>query len=218
MIAVLSLWHLSRPSPSEKEIRAMSTNMNLSPECTGPEELQLLRKEWGWFLALGISLVVMGMIAIGNAFAAMLFAVVLLGSLLLIAGLAQCVTAFNSPRWSGVMIELLMGLLYFVVGALTLSHPVGAAASLTMLFAMFLIFGGIFRIVLAMQHKFRHWGWTMLNGLISLLLGLFIWKRLDSLDAVLLIGLFVGIELLFNGMTWILLALTVRKAAVADES
>jgi len=127
----------------------MSTNMNLSPECTGPEELQLLRKEWGWFLALGISLVVMGMIAIGNAFAAMLFAVVgmlydrthtrqigdmsglmhhtpLLGAAVVFAGLA----ALGLPTLAGFVAEITI---FF--GAFAAHKEVAAVALLGVLLA-----------------------------------------------------------------------------------
>lgn len=169
-----------------------------------------LRREWVWFLILGIALVVMGMMAIGSAFVATLATVTVLGVLLLAAGIVQVVSSFWSPRWGGLFVHLLIGLLYAVTGFLVLECPVSAAAALTMLMAAFFIVGGLFRIAGALMVRFHGWAWDLLNGAITLLLGVIIWRNFPE-ATFWVIGVFVGVEMIFAGWTWIMFSLLAKN-------
>ena len=81
-----------------------------------------IRKDWGWFLALGIVQVLAGALAVGFVFSATLASVVALGVLLLIAGSTQMAAALLARRWDGFFLFLLHGFLYGVAGFLTLEH------------------------------------------------------------------------------------------------
>jgi uncharacterized membrane protein HdeD (DUF308 family) len=176
------------------------------------EDLEGLRREWYWFLILGVGMVVLGTLAIGSACIATLFTVTVFGILMLAAGIAQVVTAFWSPRWSGVVLQLLFGLLYIVVGFMIVDEPIQGAVGLTLLLAVFLISGGLFRIAGSMLMRFRNWGWSLLNGALSLILGIIVWKYLlIRQDFLWIIGVFVGVEIIFAGWTWIMFALTVKN-------
>jgi hypothetical protein len=107
------------------------------------EAANRVRKNWGWFLALGIIQIVAGMLAVGFAFSATLASVVTLGVLLLIAAGAQTAAAIGARDWSGFFLFLLVGVLYAVAGFLTLQHPVLAAEGLTLMLAAFFLAGGI---------------------------------------------------------------------------
>jgi len=178
------------------------------------EELQTIRNYWGWFLALGIAMVVIGTFAIGWACIATLTvtATWLFGFLLLGAGIAEIINAFWVGRWSGMLLHLLIGVLYVVVGFLVIDQPETAAVQLTLFIAFFLMISGIFRIVGAVSERFVGWSWVLLNGAVSFFLGLLIYKQWPS-SSLWVIGLFIGIDLIFNGWAWIMLAIAARRTA-----
>ena len=112
-------------------------------------ELDALRGNWFWFVILGVSLVVLGVVALGSVVIASLAAAAAIGVLLLLGGAAEVVGAFWCRGWSGFFLELLSGVLSIVVGLLFLRAPVGALAALTLLVACFLMAGRIFKVVAA---------------------------------------------------------------------
>jgi uncharacterized membrane protein HdeD (DUF308 family) len=177
-----------------------------------PEELSQLRSAWGWLLAMGIGMVVMGTIAIGYACTVTLTvaATWLFGVLTMAAGIAQIVGAFSVGRWSGTLLHLLIGILYTVVGYMIFEQPLQSALELTLIIALFLMIGGIFRAVTALSHRFPGWGWVLLNGVVTALLGLLIYKQWPG-SGLWFIGLYIGIDLLLNGWMWVALALSLRK-------
>jgi uncharacterized membrane protein HdeD (DUF308 family) len=171
---------------------------------------QELKKNWGWFLALGIVMLVLGVIALGAAVATTIVSVMLFGWLLIVGGALSIGHSFWRERgWGGFFIDLLIGILYIVVGFMLVANPAAAAVTLTLLIALFLMFGGLLRIVVALSMRFHHWGWLLLNGVVTLLLGIAIWAQWP-LAGLWVIGLFIGIDMIFNGWGLIMLALAAR--------
>jgi len=173
-------------------------------------ELEAIRGRWGWLLALGIALVVFGMIAIGAPVLMSLATALTIGVLLLMAGGAQLVGAFWTRDWSGFFLVLLLGVLYIVVGLLFLNRPVSALEAVTLLLACALLVGGLFRAIGSAYYQFPQWGWTFASGVIETGLGLMIWQQWP-LSGFWVIGLFVGIDMIFSGWTWIMLALRLKN-------
>jgi uncharacterized membrane protein HdeD (DUF308 family) len=173
-------------------------------------ELEAIRGQWVWLLVLGIVLAVVGTLAIGAPFIASLAATMTLGALLVVGGITQLVGSFWTRDWSGFFLMLLMGLLYVVVGLLFFNRPVSALEALTLLLACSLMVSGVFRIVGSLTYRFPNWGWIFLGGLLNLVLGVMIWQQWPS-SGFWVIGLFVGIDMIFNGWTWIMLALRLRQ-------
>jgi uncharacterized membrane protein HdeD (DUF308 family) len=91
-------------------------------------------------------------------------------------------------------------------------HPLAAAAFFTLMLAAAFFVGGLFRIVVALSERFYGWGWVLLNGVVTLILGVMIWRRWPD-TAFWVIGLFVGIDMLFAGWSLVITALAVRSAA-----
>jgi uncharacterized membrane protein HdeD (DUF308 family) len=174
------------------------------------DEIHTLRSNWGWFLALGIVLIVVGILAMSMTFAAGLATVTVLGVLALVAAGAEFASAILSRRWEGVLQHLLIGALYAVFGFLILSRPGLALTTLTLLVAALFLVGGIFRIVIAASVRFHGWGWGIVGGVLEVVLGVMIWQDWPD-SAVWAIGLLVGIDLLFTGWTWVILALGLRR-------
>jgi uncharacterized membrane protein HdeD (DUF308 family) len=175
------------------------------------QELQQLRDHWLLLLILGIGLAVVGTMAIVSAFVATLATVAFFGTLLLIGAVFELVNALTCRNWRGFLVHLLTGILYGVVGLIMMSEPLAAAAGITVLLAAALIVGGAFRIVVAAMERFHGWPWALISGFISLLLGVFIWRHFPR-DVLWVIGLFVGIDLIFLGWSWIFLAIGIRSA------
>ena len=180
-------------------------------------ELSVLSGQWFWYLALGLLQIVLGTVALGAPLMATFATVALLAGLLIAGGAIQILGAFWARRWSGFFALLLSGVLYLTVGVLSLDHPDKFAEGLTLMIAAFLVAGGLFRVVAAVSIRFPNWGWLALNGLVTMFLGLFIWRSWPS-SGLQVIGLFVGIELIFNGWTWVMLAMGLRRLSVKIHS
>lgn len=190
--------------------------MNLSASApnvpSNVHELPSLRAFRFWFLALGVAMVVLGTAAISWACIATITvtATWLFGFLLLAGGITEIINSFFAGRWSGTLIHLLIGILYAVVGFMIIEQPENSALQLTLIIAIFLIISGIFRIVFALSERFTGWPWVLLNGGVTLLLGLLIYKQWPA-SGLWVIGLFIGIEMIMNGWAWIMLSFALRR-------
>jgi uncharacterized membrane protein HdeD (DUF308 family) len=193
----------------------MNTETQTAVTRTG-HELERLKNDWCWFLTLGIGLVALGVIALGATCFAGLVAVVMFGVLLLMAGTAQVISAFWAGRWSGFLLHLLIGVFYIVTGLLIVDAPADALSALTLLLASVFIVAGVFRIASALTLRFHDWAWVLLNGVVTLLLGVLIYRQWPA-SGEWVIGLFIGIELVFNGWTWVMVGLGLRRLALPAE-
>jgi uncharacterized membrane protein HdeD (DUF308 family) len=172
--------------------------------------LEEVHKRWIWFVLLGGLLIVLGMAAMGASVVMTLATMVLTGWLMIGGGIFQAIHAFSCKQWNGFFLDLLAGILYVVVGFLIVANPGATAVTLTLLISMFLIFGGIFRIVASIAGRFPNWIWVLLHGAISLMLGIAIWRQWP-LSGLWVIGLFAGIDMVLNGFSLIMLALAAKK-------
>ena len=169
-----------------------------------------LKRHWGWFLALGICLIMFGVVAIAFSVLATIAYVVVFGWLLVLSGVLQAIHAFVRKKWGGFFLGLFGGILSLVVGIMLVVNPVLGAESLTLLVASFLLVGGVFRIVASLTGRFQNWGWLLLNGIINVVLGALIWAQWP-LSGLWVIGLFVGIDMLFNCWSLVMLGLIARR-------
>ena len=167
--------------------------------------LDVVQRNWGWFLALGVVQIILGTIALGESVLMTLFSVVMLGWLLIIGGIFSVIHAFVERKWNGFIIDLLTGLLYGIVGFMMVANPGESAVTLTLVISLFLMVGGVFRIVEGIVGSLPHKGWVLLNGVVTLALGILIWRRWPS-SSLWVIGLFVGIDLIFYGFSLVALA------------
>ena len=163
-------------------------------------------------LVLGVVLIAVGLVAMSSVFIATLATVVILGILFLTGGVVSVVNAFSARRWRGFWVNVLAGILYLVVGFLMTQRPLGSAAAFTLMIAAVLFIGGLFRIAAAAAERFHGWMWSLLNGVISVVLGAMIWREWPE-SAFWVIGLFVGIDMLFAGWAWVMTALAIPNAA-----
>ena len=164
------------------------------------EGLERLHRDWWWFLLLGILLVVGGILALSCPFFMSVAVVSVLGIVLIIGGAAMIIASFWAGKWSAFFLQLLVGILYVMAGIAIRDTPLESTAVLTLFIAAFFIVVGAFRIVVALVERFPQWGWALLNGVVTLMAGVIIYDLFPS-SALWLIGLLVGLEMLFNGIT-----------------
>jgi len=173
-------------------------------------DLHAIKGKWLWLMVIGIALIVLGMIALGSPLVSTLAVVWTVGVMLIIGGVLQAIAAFWTREWSGFFLLLLLGILYFVAGLFTLRRPDQAAASLTLLIGSFMLVGGFFKIAAALAHRVLNWGWMLLSGVLSTVLGFYIWADFQEFTPFLL-GTLLGIDMIFNGWMWVALSLSLRR-------
>ncbi|HKZ95985.1 MAG TPA: HdeD family acid-resistance protein [Hyphomicrobiaceae bacterium] len=170
---------------------------------------------WGWFLGLGIVLVIAGMAAIAFPLVSTIAAKIFLGWIFLIGGVVLILHAFSASRWAGFALSLLIGILYVLAGGYLAFFPLTGILTLTILLAALFIAEGIAEIVMGVQLR-PHGGWGVLifSGLVAIAAGVLITLGLPD-SAEWAIGLLTGINLLVTGWSYIFLGLAARKPAAA---
>jgi uncharacterized membrane protein HdeD (DUF308 family) len=170
-----------------------------------------LRSKSGWIIALGVVYVIAGAIALGSVVFATVATVFVVGVMMLIAGIAEVINAFQIKTWGKFFLWLLLGALYIIAGFVTFENPLLAAALLTLLLGFSLVASGIMRIVLAFGMKEEMpWIWVAVSGAITLLLGLVILAHWP-VSGLYILGLFLGIDLIFAGLGWIGIGLGLKR-------
>lgn len=174
----------------------MSTNESVAnPFVAGLEEI---RSSWGWFLTLGILLMILGAACIVGATTATFVTVVFFGWLLLVGGILALVQAFRTRSWSGFFLYLLSALFRGFTGFLLIRYPLAGAAGLTMVLAAFFVVAGIFRSVGAGFMQFPRWGWAVFSGIVSVVLGILLLVQMP-VSSIWFIGFAIGVDLIFDG-------------------
>ncbi len=176
-----------------------------------------IAEHWGWFLALGIVLVVAGIAAIAFPLVSSIAAKIFLGWLFLIGGAVVIAHAFSAPRWSGFAWSLLVGVLYLLAGAYLAFFPLTGLLTLTILITVLFIAEGIAEIAMGLQVRPHDgWGLMIVSGIVAIAAGVLIALGLPA-SAAWAIGLLVGINLLFTGWTYIFVALAARSPTVRES-
>jgi uncharacterized membrane protein HdeD (DUF308 family) len=175
-------------------------------------EMEMLRGKSLWAIALGSVLVALGVLALCYPAVTAVETTIVFGVLLVLGGIGQVAAAFWVRGWNGFFLYLLMGLIYLFYGVVLVEKPVINTEALAVVLAIFLVAGGLLRIVSALTHRFAGWGWALLNGVVTLLLGLLIWRGWPG-TGLWVIGVLVGVELVFCGWALVMLGVAVRAPA-----
>lgn len=193
---------------------SMSTNSPLPPNLA--EGLKVLRAKWGWIVALGVVFLIAGFIAVGSAVAATASAVMIIGIMMIMGGVAEIVAAFSVKGWGKFAVWMLLGLLYVGAGFIAIMNPFAAATILTLMLGAALVAGGVLRIFLAFSMKSagKPWGWVVVSGLVTLLLGAMIIAQWPA-SSFFVLGIFLGIDLIFIGSGWITMGLALKNRPAA---
>ena len=165
----------------------------------------------GQLTLTGIVSVILGVIAIATPAVAGTAVVMVIGGVLLVAGIVQMVQGFRTESWSSKILSVILGVVTALCGLGVLGHPLLGLSFLTLLLAVFFVIEGIWKIVASFSFRPAS-GWLLIlaSGIIALVLGVLIWRQwpVSGLWAV---GTLVGIDLLMTGASMIALASTIRR-------
>jgi uncharacterized membrane protein HdeD (DUF308 family) len=156
----------------------------------------------GWFIALGVVLVILGLIALYNAVDATIVTTIIVGWLLEIAGIANVIGAFTTNIGTGWrIVQALLGILYVIVGFNIAADPLAGAIALTIVVGVMLIADGVFRLVATLMDRPANSVWMIILAIVNILFGIWVWTNIPISGVV--IGVFVGVQLLVAGIAWI---------------
>ncbi|MDP9812547.1 uncharacterized membrane protein HdeD (DUF308 family) [Rhizobium tibeticum] len=170
-----------------------------------------LQSKWGWFVALGVLLIVCGLIAAANIVLATVASVYYVGMLMLIGGIVYLVHAFQVRSWDQVLFWALSGVLYVLAGVFAFTNPLLASAALTLFLSIALLIAGVFRTWVGWRMRpVRGWGWVLASGIITALAGVVIalgWP----VNSLWILGLFLACDLLIQGWSMLAFGFAVRR-------
>ncbi len=176
---------------------------------------EIVRHASTWSIVWGILLIIFGMLAMALPFVAAIAFSIAIGWLLILAGIVHIVVAFHSHREGRLVWRLLVGVAYAFIGVYLLFHPLLGIASLTLVLAALFVVEGIFDIVLFFKMRsMRGTTWVLVDGIISLILGLFIYLQWPS-SSFWALGILVGVSMIVSGIARVMLSAAVRKAGTA---
>jgi len=166
----------------------------------------------------GALLIVLGVMAIGAPFLAAVAVTAVIAWLIIVAGLVHIVLAFHAHGAGSAIWRVLVGLAYLVFGVYMLVHPVVGVASLTLVLASLFVIEGVLNLMLYAKTRPLHGSsWVLIDGIITLLLGVMIYLQWPS-SSIWAIGILVGVSLMISGATRIGLTLAIRKVAGPEST
>jgi uncharacterized membrane protein HdeD (DUF308 family) len=166
----------------------------------------------------GALLIVLGIMAIGAPFLAAVAVSAVVAWLIVFAGVVHIVLAFHAHGAGSVIWRLLVGLAYLAFGGYMIAHPLLSVASLTLVLAGLFVIEGVLNLILYARTRQLHGSsWMLIDGIITLLLGLMIYLQWPS-SSLWAIGILVGVSLMISGATRIGMTFAIRKAMSAPAS
>lgn len=174
--------------------------------------LEPVKRRAGWIIFGGILLIILGLLAIAGTMTTTILSVLFLGTLLIIGGVVDIIDTFVSwwGLWKGFILHLLVGILFLALGVFLVRSPLLASISLTLWIGIFYIVLGVFRIFYSLSSNLSQWGWILFSGIIALLLGILILANWPT-SGLYIIGLFVGIDLLFWGLAYMMIGISLKS-------
>jgi len=171
--------------------------------------------KWGWFVALGIVLVLVGLFALIDTVAFTIASVIFIGAMMAVGGIFQIVHAFVTKTWGSFFLNLLMGMLYTAGGFLIMDEPAEGSVIITLFLIVAMVMGGAMRIVIGLRHReLQGWWLLVLGGLVSVVVALMLYAMMPW-SGLWVLGTLIAVELLFHGFTWIQFGLSLRRHGAA---
>jgi uncharacterized membrane protein HdeD (DUF308 family) len=172
-----------------------------------------IKREMGWSIVLSVLMIVAGVLAIIVPPASGIAVTILVGWLLVLRGAAHIVYAWHTRHWGGLLWEILLSIIYIVVGGYLLMHPMAGLASLTVVLALYLLLESVLEFILSFQLRpMPGSGWLLFDGIITLILAIMIWRTWPA-STMWVIGTLVGISMILSGVARLMISLAARRLA-----
>ena len=176
----------------------------------------LATTSWWGAILLGVAFIAAGLFVLGDVALATVISAIVIGVVLLFAGVSEVIHAFSAPHWRGFALRLLIGICYGIGGAALIADPLAASLILTFVFAVALIASGVVRIF----QSFQYWQWfgplLLFSGIVGVLAGFVILSKWP-VSGIWVLGTLVGIDLLIHGVWWIALGWQLHRDPQAVE-
>lgn len=184
--------------------------MSQNIQSSGTAFLDELKRNSGFTIAMGVILLLVGLLAMGAPLVAGLSLAMLVGIMLIVGGIGQLVFAVKTGK--GIF-SIILGILTVVIGGYMVGNSAVALSALTIFLAIYLLISGISEVLMSFQIRpAKGWGWALFSGILALLLGAIIWNQFP-LSGAWAIGILIGIRLFFSGWALLMLGLAARSAA-----
>jgi uncharacterized membrane protein HdeD (DUF308 family) len=170
-----------------------------------------LQLKWGWLLALGIALIVLGTVALGDTLAFTMISVILVGWLLIASGIFHVIHLIRHTEVRSIW-NILGTICDFLAGLYLVASPALGALTLTLVLAAFLLASGITRLIGIFHADLPHKFWPVLNSILSIALAILLWVHWPW-TGLWFIGFAIAIEMIFHGWAWVMVAFALRKGS-----
>jgi uncharacterized membrane protein HdeD (DUF308 family) len=172
----------------------------------------IIRAHWKLFLFQGILLLVLGMLAVALPNISTLEIELLVGWLFIVGGFFRAASIVRKRQMPGFWWSLLSSVIAMALGAILIAHPLQGAITLTIIVTVCFAIEGVAAIFIALDFRryLNNWRWTLMGGVINLALACLIWEQWPN-SATWVIGLCVGINMVFLGVPLIMTAIAARS-------
>jgi uncharacterized membrane protein HdeD (DUF308 family) len=172
-----------------------------------------IKKPAGWSITLSVLMILAGILAIASPLAAGLAVNIFVGWLLVFSGCFHLVFSWHRRTAGGFVWEILVGILYILIGGYLLLHPVRGLESLTIALSIYLFLEAIFEFALGFTLRpVPGSGWLLFDGIVTLILSVMIWRAWPS-SAAWVVGILVGVSMLFSGTSRLAMSMAARTVA-----
>ena len=177
--------------------------------------VEAIRKNATLTVITGVVMLICGFLAIGSPLGAGLYVTIFVGAMLAVGGITQCFLAFKTGAFGKGLMLFIIGALTAIAGFYLMSQPLAGLASITLFLAAYFIVTGLFDGIAAFQIRpAAGWGWMLFNAIVTLLLGLMIWRQFP-LSGAWALGVLFGVKLVLSGWSLIFIGRAVKGAATA---
>jgi len=176
-----------------------------------PRLLDGIKENAQFAVTSGAILIIAGMMALMSPLVAGSSSTIVVGVLLVIGGIGQCILAFKAGTFGRGLLTFILGLLMTTAGSFVATQPIVGLASLTTILVTYLVIAALFELIMAFQIRpAEGWGSVWINGIVTLLLGIMLWRQFP-LSGVWAIGIVFGLKMIFSGWFLVFIGITAKE-------
>ena len=193
-------------------------DMNEQTNVAAPSLVDGIRENAKLAVISGVIFIIAGTLAILSPLVAGVYISIMVGAMLAVSGISQCFLAFKTGAFGSGLIVFLVGVLMTIAGFYVMSQPLAALVTLTIILMWYLLATGVLEIIVAFQLKPANgWGLELFNGIVTLVLGILLWRQFP-LSGAWAIGVLFGIKMIFSGWAFVIIGRNVKKMAVTAQA
>ncbi len=176
-----------------------------------PPLLDGIKENAPFAVTSGVILFIAGMMALMSPLVAGSSSTIVVGVLLVIGGIGQCILAFKAGAFGRGLLTFIVGLLMTTAGSYVATQPVVGLNSLIMILVLYLVIAALFELIMAFQIRPAvGWGSVLISGIVTLLLGIMLWRQFP-LSGAWAISIVFGVKMIFSGWILVLIGIIAKE-------